>query len=492
MENKEIANSNYLESEDEEVLNLISQPYKYGFTTKVETEEFPKGLNEEIIRLISNRKNEPSFMLEFRLRGYKIWCKMQSPEWACINYNDINYNNILYYSAPKNIKKLDSLDEVDPSILETFEKLGIPLTEQKRLANVAVDAIFDSVSIGTTFQEELSKVGVIFCPISEAIQNYPQLVQKYLGTVVPSGDNYFAALNSAVFSEGSFCYIPKGVTCPLELLTYFRINNEESGQFERTLIIADVDSHVSYLEGCTAPKFDKNQLHAAIVELVALKNAEIKYSTVQNWYSGDSSGLGGVYNFVTKRGLCAGDNSKISWTQVETGSSITWKYPSCVLVGKSSVGEFYSVALTNNYQQADTGTKMLHVGEKTKSRIISKGISAGNSKNTYRGRVQIGTKAFESVNYSQCDSMLIGSRSQANTFPYIQVNNSTSKVEHEASTSKIEEEQLFYFLQRGIDFESAISLLISGFCKDVFSELPMEFALEADKLLSLKLEGSVG
>jgi Fe-S cluster assembly protein SufB len=492
MENKGNGNLDYLESEDVEVLNLISQPYKYGFTTNVETEEFPKGISEEIINLISSRKKEPDFLLAFRLRGYKIWTKMQSPEWACINYNSIDYSNILYYSVPKNVKKVGSLDEVDPNILETFEKLGIPVTEQKRLANVAVDVIFDSVSIGTTFREELSKVGVLFCPISEAVKNYPVLVKQYLGTVVPSGDNYFAALNSAVFSEGSFCYIPEGVTCPLELSTYFRINNEESGQFERTLIIADKSSHVSYLEGCTAPKYDKNQLHAAIVELIALENAEIKYSTVQNWYSGDSHGLGGVYNFVTKRGLCAGDNSKISWTQVETGSSITWKYPSCVLVGNSSVGEFYSVALTNNYQQADTGTKMLHVGKDTKSRIISKGISAGNSKNTYRGKVQIGTKATGSINYSQCDSMLIGSRSQANTFPYIQVNNSTSKVEHEASTSKIEEEQLFYFLQRGIDFEAAISLLISGFCKDVFSELPMEFALEADRLLSLKLEGSVG
>ena len=492
MENKENDKLDYLESENEEVLSLISQPYKYGFTTNVETEEFPKGINEEIVNLISSKKNEPDFLLKFRLRGYKIWSRMQSPEWACINYNTIDYSNILYYSVPKNVKTLNSLDEVDPNILDTFEKLGIPLTEQKRLANVAVDAIFDSVSIGTTFREELSKVGVIFCPISEAVKNYPSLVKQYLGTVVPSGDNYFAALNSAVFSEGSFCYIPEGITCPLELSTYFRINNEESGQFERTLIIADKNSHVSYLEGCTAPKFDKNQLHAAIVELIALENAEIKYSTVQNWYSGDSHGLGGVYNFVTKRGLCAGDKSKISWTQVETGSSITWKYPSCVLIGNSSVGEFYSVALTNNYQQADTGTKMIHVGKDTKSRIISKGISAGNSKNTYRGKVQIGTKATGSINYSQCDSMLIGSRSQANTFPYIQVKNSTSKVEHEASTSKIEEEQLFYFLQRGIDFEAAISLLISGFCKDVFSELPMEFALEADRLLSLKLEGSVG
>nr|BDA97877.1 putative ABC transporter [Chroomonas collegionis] len=492
MENKDNEKLAYSSSQDAEVMSLIAQPYKYGFTTAVETEEFPKGIDEDIVKLISARKNEPSFLLDFRLRAYKYWTKMIAPEWACINYNEINYNNILYYSVPKKAKELNSLEEVDPNILDTFEKLGIPLTEQKRLANVAVDAIFDSVSIGTTFREELSKVGVIFCPISEAVQNYPILVKQYLGTVVPIGDNYFAALNSAVFSEGSFCYIPENVICPLELSTYFRINNEESGQFERTLIVADKNSQVSYLEGCTAPKFDKNQLHAAIVELVALENAEIKYSTVQNWYSGDSKGIGGIYNFVTKRGLCAGANSKISWTQVETGSSITWKYPSCVLVGDNSIGEFYSVALTNNYQQADTGTKMIHVGKNTRSKIISKGISAGNSKNTYRGKVKIGPKAHKSVNYSQCDSMLIGTTSQANTFPYIEVMNSTSRVEHEASTSKIEEEQLFYFLQRGIDLESAISLLISGFCKDVFSELPMEFALEADRLLSLKLEGSVG
>lgn len=492
MENKDNEKLAYSSSQDTEVMSLIAQPYKYGFTTAVETEEFPKGIDEDIVKLISERKNEPSFLLDFRLRAYKYWTKMIAPEWACINYNEINYNNILYYSVPKKAKELNSLEEVDPNILDTFEKLGIPLTEQKRLANVAVDAIFDSVSIGTTFREELSKVGVIFCPISEAVQNYPILVKQYLGTVVPIGDNYFASLNSAVFSEGSFCYIPENVICPLELSTYFRINNEESGQFERTLIVADKNSQVSYLEGCTAPKFDKNQLHAAIVELVALENAEIKYSTVQNWYSGDSKGIGGIYNFVTKRGLCAGANSKISWTQVETGSSITWKYPSCVLVGDNSVGEFYSVALTNNYQQADTGTKMIHVGKNTRSKIISKGISAGNSKNTYRGKVKIGPKAHKSVNYSQCDSMLIGTTSQANTFPYIEVMNSTSRVEHEASTSKIEEEQLFYFLQRGIDLESAISLLISGFCKDVFSELPMEFALEADRLLSLKLEGSVG
>nr|ASO75922.1 putative ABC transporter [Storeatula sp. CCMP1868] len=480
------------EQSDFNVKKLISQPYKYGFTTNVENEDFPRGLNEDIIRLISEKKSEPSFMLDFRLRAYAQWSRMIAPEWACVKHTSIDYQDIIYYSAPKSKKKLESLEEVDSDILDTFEKLGIPLTEQKRLANVAVDAIFDSVSIGTTFREELSKVGGYFCQFSEALAKYPDLVKKYLGSVVPIGDNYFAALNSAVFSEGSFCYVPKDVVCPLELSTYFRINNEESGQFERTLIIADVNSKVSYLEGCTAPQFDKNQLHAAVVELVALENADIKYSTVQNWYSGDSNGLGGIYNFVTKRGLCAGNNSKISWTQVETGSSITWKYPSCVLVGNNSKGEFYSVALTNNYQQADTGTKMIHVGENTKSKIISKGISAGNSRNTYRGQVKVTGKAENSINYSQCDSMLIGDKSQANTFPYIQVNNSTSKVEHEASTSKIEEEQLFYFLQRGIDLESAISLLISGFCKDVFSELPMEFALEADRLLSLKLEGSVG
>jgi Fe-S cluster assembly protein SufB len=477
---------------DSSIKEFVDQPYKYGFKTNIQTEDFPKGLSETIVELISKKKSEPLFMLDFRLRAYKVWTNMRSPEWACITHSAINYQDILYYSVPKVTKKVNGLHDVDQEILRTFEKLGIPLTEQKRLTNVAVDAIFDSVSIGTTFKEELSKVGVIFCPISEALKVFPDLVKKYIGTVVPIGDNYFAALNSAVFTEGSFCYIPVDVVCPLDLSTYFRINNEESGQFERTLIIADKNSKVSYLEGCTAPKFDKNQLHAAVVELVALDNAEIKYSTVQNWYAGDSNGLGGIYNFVTKRGLCAGKNSRISWTQVETGSSITWKYPSCILVGNESSGEFYSVALTNHYQQADTGTKMIHVGNNTKSRIVSKGISAGNSKNTYRGQVKITAKAFGSLNNSQCDSMLIGSKSQANTFPYIQVSNSSSRVEHEASTSKIEEEQLFYFLQRGIDLESAISLLVSGFCKEVFTELPMEFALEADRLLSLKLEGSVG
>ena len=477
---------------DMAIKDLIDQDYRYGFKTDIETEEFPKGLNEDIVLLISKKKNEPNFLMNFRLRAYTAWKMMTMPEWSCLTYNKIDYQDILYYSVPKSRQNLSDLSQVDAEILETFEKLGIPLTEQKRLANVAVDAIFDSVSIGTTFKEELSKVGVVFCPISEAIKDYSILVEKYLGTIVPISDNYFAALNSAVFTEGSFCYIPMDTTCPLDLSTYFRINNEDSGQFERTLIIADKNSKVNYLEGCTAPKFDKNQLHAAVVELVALQNSQIRYSTVQNWYAGDSSGLGGIYNFVTKRGLCAGENSNISWTQVETGSSITWKYPSCILAADGSSGEFYSVALTNNYQQADTGTKMIHVGKFTKSRIVSKGISAGNSKNTYRGQVKILAKASGSVNNSQCDSMLLSAKSQANTFPYIQVNNSSSRVEHEASTSKIEEEQLFYFLQRGIDAESAVSLMISGFCKEVFSELPMEFALEADRLLSLKLEGSVG
>src|SRR6056300_802131 len=474
------------------ITKLVNQPYKYGFSTTIEKDIIEKGLNEKIIRLLSKKKDEPKFLLDFRLKAYKKWKQMKCPEWAQLKFSEIDYQDIVYYSAPKIKKKLNSLDEVDPELLDTFNKLGISLTEQKRLTNVAVDAVFDSVSIATTFKEELAEYGVIFSSISEAVNDYSKLIEKYLGTIVPIGDNYFSALNSAVFTDGSFCYIPKDVICPLDLSTYFRINDQNSGQFERTLIVAEENSKVSYLEGCTAPQYDNNQLHAAIVELIALKNATIKYSTVQNWYSGDQKGQGGVYNFVTKRGLCAGASSKISWTQVETGSSITWKYPSCILVGENAQGEFYSVALTNNYQQADTGTKMVHIGRNTRSRIVSKGISAGSSKNTYRGKVQISSKASGSVNYSQCDSMLIGSRSQANTYPYIQVRNSTSKVEHEASTSKIEEEQLFYFLQRGIDFESAISLLISGFCKDVFSELPMEFALEADRLLSLKLEGSVG
>jgi Fe-S cluster assembly protein SufB len=474
------------------VKTLVNQPYKYGFVTNIETDTIPRGLNEDIIRMISAKKNEPEFMLEFRLRAYRQWQKMTEPTWSSVKYPPIDYQNIIYYSAPKQQAKKKSLEEVDPTLLETFEKLGIPLSEQKRLANVAVDAIFDSVSVATTFKEKLAKEGVIFCSISEALQEQPELVKKYLGSVVPIADNYFAALNSAVFSDGSFVYIPKGVKCPMELSTYFRINNGETGQFERTLIVAEEDSYVSYLEGCTAPMYDSNQLHAAVVELIALDNAEIKYSTVQNWYAGDEKGRGGIYNFVTKRGLCQGVNSKISWTQVETGSAITWKYPSCVLVGDHSVGEFYSVALTNNMQQADTGTKMIHIGKNTRSTIISKGISAGNSSNSYRGLVKINPKAQGARNYSQCDSMLIGDNAHANTFPYIQVQNNTAKVEHEASTSKIGEDQLFYFAQRGISTEDALKMMISGFCKDVFNNLPMEFAVEADKLLSLKLEGSVG
>ncbi|MEM9541435.1 MAG: Fe-S cluster assembly protein SufB [Cyanobacteria bacterium P01_E01_bin.42] len=475
------------------VKNLVNQPYKYGFVTDIETDTIPRGLSEDVIRLISAKKNEPEFMLEFRLKAYRHWLEMEEPNWAHVGYPPIDYQDIIYYSAPKKSQeKLESLDDVDPTLLETFEKLGIPLSEQKRLGNVAVDAIFDSVSVATTFKEKLAEDGVIFCSISEALQEHPNLVKKYLGTVVPAGDNFFSALNSAVFSDGSFVYIPKGVTCPMELSTYFRINNGDTGQFERTLIVAEEGASVSYLEGCTAPMYDSNQLHAAIVELVALDNADIKYSTVQNWFAGDEHGKGGIYNFVTKRGLCKGVNSKISWTQVETGSAITWKYPSCILVGDNSVGEFYSIALTNNKQQADTGTKMVHIGKNTRSRIISKGISAGTSQNSYRGLVRMGSKAKGARNYSQCDSMLIGDKAEANTFPYIQVQNDTAKVEHEASTSKIGEDQLFYFAQRGISAEDAISMLISGFCKDVFNQLPMEFATEADKLLSLKLEGTVG
>ncbi|MBW4464378.1 MAG: Fe-S cluster assembly protein SufB [Pegethrix bostrychoides GSE-TBD4-15B] len=474
------------------VQTLVNQPYKYGFITDIESDSIPAGLSEDVIRVISAKKNEPEFMLEFRLKAYRQWLKLVEPNWAEVGYPAIDYQKIVYYSAPKVSEKKKSLDEVDPTLLETFEKLGISLSEQKRLSNVAVDAIFDSVSVATTFKEKLAKDGVIFCSFSEALQEHPELIKKYLGTVVPVADNYFAALNSAVFSDGSFVFIPKGVKCPMELSTYFRINNGESGQFERTLIVAEEGASVSYLEGCTAPMYDSNQLHAAVVELVALDNAEIKYSTVQNWYAGDAEGKGGIYNFVTKRGLCQGVNSKISWTQVETGSAITWKYPSCVLVGDNSVGEFYSVALTNNRQQADTGTKMVHVGRNTRSTIISKGISAGHSENSYRGLVKIGPKAAGARNYSQCDSMLIGNQAGANTFPYIQVQNSSAKVEHEASTSKIGEDQLFYFTQRGISMEDAIAMMISGFCRDVFNQLPMEFAVEADKLLALKLEGSVG
>ena len=474
------------------ITKLVNKTYQYGFSTNIEKEIIEKGLNEETVKLISQKKKEPEFLLKFRLKAFKKWKQMSEPQWAYLKFPQIDYQDIIYYSAPKSQKKLKDLSEVDPELLKTFDKLGISLNEQKRLANVAVDAVFDSVSIGTTFQEELSKSGVIFASISEAIHDYPDLIEKYLGSVVPIGDNYFAALNSAVFTDGSFCYIPQNTICPLDLSTYFRINDQKSGQFERTLIVSEKNSQVNYLEGCTAPQYDTNQLHAAVVELVALENANIKYSTVQNWYSGDEFGNGGVYNFVTKRGLCAGANSKISWTQVETGSSITWKYPSCVLVGNDSQGEFYSVALTNNYQQADTGTKMTHFGKNTRSRIISKGISAGKSKNSYRGLVNVMNKALGARNYSQCDSLLIGNLSNANTFPFISVQNSTSKIEHEASTSKIGEEQIFYFLQRGICLEKAVELMISGFCREIFTELPLEFAVEADKLLTLKLEGSVG
>jgi Fe-S cluster assembly protein SufB len=475
-----------------EITQVINEPYKYGFETKIEKEDFPSGINEEIIKLISEKKKEPKFLEIFRQNAFKKWIKLKAPNWANLSINTINYNEITYYSIPKQKKKLNSLDEVDPEILKTFEKLGISLEEQKKLSNVAIDAVFDSISIGTTYQEKLGKAGVIFCSISDAILFYPHLVKKFLGTVISCGDNFYAALNSAVFTDGSFCYIPKNVQCPLELSTYFRINDKDAGQFERTLIIAEKNSTVNYLEGCTAPQFSENQLHAAIVELIAFENAKIKYSTVQNWYSGNKEGIGGIYNFVTKRGLCAGKNSSISWTQVETGSSITWKYPSCILLGKNSSGEFYSIALTNNYQQADTGTKMIHLGENTTSKIISKGISCGFSKNSYRGLVKIGLNANYSRNFSQCDSFLIGSASLASTYPYLDISNSTSIIEHEAKISKVSEEQLFYLTQRGIGIEQAISLLINGFCKDVVTMLPMEFAVEADKLLSLKLEGTVG
>ncbi|MFZ4627323.1 MAG: Fe-S cluster assembly protein SufB [Blastocatellia bacterium] len=471
---------------------IANQEYKYGFVTEIESETIPRGLNEGVIRTISAKKNEPEWMLEWRLKAYRHWLTMTEPEWAAVSYPKIDFQDIIYYSAPKPKEKKQSLDEVDPQLLDTFEKLGIPLHEQKMLANVAVDAIFDSVSVATTFKEKLAKEGVIFCSFSEAVHEHPELIQKYIGSVVPYTDNFYAALNSAVFSDGSFCYIPKGVRCPMELSSYFRINNAESGQFERTLIVAEEGSYVSYLEGCTAPKFDKNQLHAAVVELVALDHAEIKYSTVQNWYAGDEEGRGGIYNFVTKRGKCAGAHSKISWTQVETGSAITWKYPSCILQGDHSIGEFYSVALTNHLQQADTGTKMIHVGKNTRSRIISKGISAGKSTNSYRGLVKVLPKAENARNFSQCDSLLIGSRCGANTFPYIEVGNQTARIEHEASTSKISEEQIFYFNQRGISTEDAVNMIINGFCKEVFRELPMEFAVEATRLLGLKLEGSVG
>ncbi len=472
--------------------NLVNQPYKHGFVTDIETESVPKGLNEDVIRMISKKKNEPEWLLEFRLSAYRHWLTMEEPSWANVSYPRINFQDIIYFSQPKPKKQLASMDEVDPELRRTFEKLGVPLHEQKLMSGVAVDVIFDSVSVTTTYKAKLAEVGIIFCSFSEAVHEYPELVKQYLGSVVPSGDNFYAALNSAVFTDGSFCYIPKGTKCPMDLSTYFRINTEGSGQFERTLIIAEEGSSVSYLEGCTAPQFDTNQLHAAVVELVALDNADIKYSTVQNWYAGDENGKGGIFNFVTKRGLCKGVNSKISWTQVETGSAITWKYPSCVLLGDNSIGEFYSVALTNHLQQADTGTKMVHVGKNTKSKIIAKGISAGRSNNSYRGLVKIGSRATGARNYSQCDSMLIGDRCVANTFPTIDVQNTTATIEHEASTSKIGEDQMFFFAQRGIGSEEAISMIINGFCKDVFVHLPMEFAVEATKLLGLKLEGSIG
>jgi len=475
-----------------QVDEIVSKPYKYGFITDIETEKIAKGLNENVIRLISRKKNEPQFLLDFRLKAYKQWLKMKEPNWANLDYEPINYQEIIYYAAPKSNEKKTSLDEVDPKLLETFDKLGIPLSEQKRLSNVAVDAVFDSVSIATTYKEKLAEHGVIFCSISEAVSEYPDLVKNYMGSVVPSNDNYFAALNSAVFSDGSFVFIPKGVNCPMELSSYFRINSGDTGQFERTLIIAEEGASVSYLEGCTAPMFDTNTLHAAVVELITLDNASIKYSTVQNWYSGNEKGVGGIFNFVTKRGHCRGKESKISWSQVETGSAITWKYPSCILQGEGSIGEFYSVALTNNLQKADTGTKMIHVGANTRSTIVSKGISAGHSSNSYRGLVQIGPKAAGAKNYSQCDSMLIGDKAAANTFPYIRSQQPLANIEHEASTCRISEDQLFYLQSRGIGFEEAISMMVSGFCRDVFNQLPMEFAAEADKLLALKLEGSVG
>src|SRR5438094_342128 len=473
--------------------DFVATEYKYGFVTDIESESVAPGLNEDIIRLISKKKFEPEFMLEWRLKAYRHWLTMQEPQWPKVHHPPIDYQRIIYYSAPKQ-KGVGpkSLEEVDPKLLETYKKLGIPLREQARIVGVAVDAVFDSVSVATTFKEQLSRQGIIFCAFSEAVHEFPGLVQKYLGTVVPYTDNFYASLNSAVFTDGSFCYIPMGVRCPMELSTYFRINAANTGQFERTLIVAEEGASVSYLEGCTAPMRDENQLHAAVVELIALDNAEIKYSTVQNWYPGDEAGKGGIYNFVTKRGLCKGKNSKITWTQVETGSAITWKYPSCVLLGDNSVGEFYSVAVTNNYQQADTGTKMVHLGKKTRSTIISKGISAGHANNSYRGLVKIMPKAENARNYTQCDSMLIGSNAGANTFPYIEVMNHTSQVEHEASTSRISEEQLFYLMQRGISQEDAVSLIINGFCKDVFLHLPMEFAVEATRLLGLKLEGAIG
>jgi Fe-S cluster assembly protein SufB len=476
-----------------ETLEEATGKYKYGFVTDIESDKAPKGLNEDVIRFISSKKEEPEWMLESRLKAFATWQKMESPDWAKLNIAPIDYQEAYYYAAPKTSEGLNSLDEVDPELLKTYEKLGIPISEQKLLAGViAVDAVFDSVSVATTFRKELAKVGVIFCPISEAIRKYPDLIKSYMGSVVPVADNYFSALNAAVFTDGSFVYIPKGVRCPMELSTYFRINEQNTGQFERTLIIAEEASYVSYLEGCTAPQRDENQLHAAVVELIAMKDAEIKYSTVQNWYPGDENGKGGIYNFVTKRGACRGDRSKISWTQVETGSAITWKYPSCILQGKDSVGEFYSVALTNNYQQADTGTKMIHIGKGSRSTIISKGISAGRSQNCYRGLVRVQPGAENARNFTQCDSLLVGSQCGAHTVPYIVSRNPSAKIEHEATTSRISEDQLFYCLQRGIGQEDAVSLIVNGFCKEVMKELPMEFAVEAQKLIGISLEGSVG
>ncbi|MDE3125228.1 MAG: Fe-S cluster assembly protein SufB [Bacteroidota bacterium] len=470
----------------------IGSEYKYGFVTDIETETVPKGINESIVRLISKKKNEPEWMLNWRLKAFAHWLKMEEPKWPNVKYPPINFQDIIYYAAPKKKKALNGLDEVDPELLKTFEKLGISISEQKRLTGVAVDVVMDSVSVATSFKKQLAEVGIIFCSMSEAIQNHPELVQKYIGSVVPMTDNYFAALNSAVFTDGSFCYIPKGVRCPMELSTYFRINTENSGQFERTLIVAEEESYVSYLEGCTAPKRDENQLHAAVVELVAHRKAEIKYSTVQNWYPGDANGAGGIYNFVTKRGICLGEYAKISWSQVETGSAITWKYPSVILKGDYSIGEFYSVALTNHLQQADTGTKMIHLGKNTRSRIVSKGISAGKSQNSYRGLVKVGKNAINARNFSQCDSLLLGDQCGAHTFPYIEAAHPSAIIEHEATTSKIGEDQLFYCRQRGIDTETAVALIVTGFAKEVMNQLPMEFAVEAQKLLAISLEGSVG
>jgi Fe-S cluster assembly protein SufB len=482
-----------MSSATEQIQAFTQQDYKYGFVTEIETDSVPAGLNEDIIRLISAKKNEPKFMLEWRLKAYRHWLKMEEPAWANVRYPSIDYQSIVYYSAPKAASgRPKSLDEVDPELLRTYARLGIPLQEQALFAGVAVDAVFDSVSVATTFREKLAKLGILFCSFSEAVQHYPELVEKYLGSVVPYTDNFFASLNSAVFTDGSFCYVPKGVRCPMELSTYFRINAQNTGQFERTLIVAEEGAYVSYLEGCTAPIRDTNQLHAAVVELVALDNAQIKYSTVQNWYPGDKEGKGGIYNFVTKRGKCLGANSKISWTQLETGSAITWKYPSCILMGDNSVGEFYSVAVANNYQQADTGTKMIHLGKNTRSTIVSKGISAGHGQNSYRGMVKILPGAEGARNYSQCDSMLLGSQCGAHTFPYLEVKNPTAQVEHEASVSRIGEDQIFYCRQRGISTEDAIGMIVNGFCKEVFRELPMEFAVEAQRLLSVSLEGSVG